>query len=188
MLLLVSATVGGWAAARSGCTSSVAPSVPASSPARVAALLAAPGARATVERVVDGDTVVVRFDDGGRRRRADVRYLGVDAPESVHPRQPVGCFGPAAARVNRAWVAGRRVRLRFDRERIDHYGRLLAALTPEGWRRSVSERLVAEGYARVLTIAPNGATAARLQRLQQGARRARRGLWRACRDALRSGS
>lgn len=185
-LLLVAAAVGGWASARAGCGTPTA--LGHSAPSRAAALLAAPGARAAVERVLDGDTVVVRFDDDGRRGRADVRYLGVDAPESVHPRRPVGCFGPAAAHANRAWVGGRRVRLRFDRERVDRYGRLLAAVIPDGWRRSVSERLVAEGYARVLTIAPNGATAARLRRLQRDARHARRGLWRACRDALRSGS
>ena len=40
----------------------------------------------TVERVIDGDTIVV---DGGER----VRLIGVDTPETVHPTKPVARFG-----------------------------------------------------------------------------------------------
>ena len=41
----------------------------------------------TVERVIDGDTIVL---DGGER----VRLIGVDTPETVHPTRPVEHFGP----------------------------------------------------------------------------------------------
>jgi micrococcal nuclease len=141
-----------------------------------------------VVRTIDGDTAVVAFRDARGRGTVTVRYLGVDTPESVHPDKPVECFGPQASHRNHAWATGRRVRLRFDVERIDPYGRLLAALVPDGRRRSLSERLVAEGLARVLAIAPNGADAPRLRRLEEQARTARRGLWGACGDALRSGT
>src|SRR4051794_641931 len=63
---------------------------------------------ARVERVVDGDTIVVRLEDAGRRER--VRYIGVDTPESVKPGTPVQCYAKAAARENARLVAGRRVR------------------------------------------------------------------------------
>ncbi len=180
--LLLAATVGGWLAAP-GPPRAAAPGGSASGGSAAAlAALARPGARARVTAVLDGDTVRVR----AAGTEATVRYLGADAPESVHPREPVGCFGPAAARRNRAWVLGRVVVLRFDRERVDRYGRLLAAVRPVGWRRTTSERLVAEGAARTLVIAPNGADAPRLRALEDRARAARRGLWGACPDALRS--
>ena len=50
-------------------------------------------ARATVERVVDGDTVDLRFASGRER----VRLLGIDTPETVKPNTPVQCFGPEAS-------------------------------------------------------------------------------------------
>ena len=51
---------------------------------------------ATVQRVVDGDTIVVRVD--GRSER--VRYIGMDTPESVKPGTPVQCFAKAASAEN----------------------------------------------------------------------------------------
>src|SRR5438094_8850230 len=75
-----------------------------------------------VTHVIDGDTVDIA--GGGRHQR--VRLLGVDTPETVDPRRPVGCFGPQAAAFTRARLQGRRVRLEFDRQVRDKYGRLLA--------------------------------------------------------------
>ncbi|MBI5087957.1 MAG: nuclease, partial [Actinobacteria bacterium] len=50
-------------------------------------------ANATIERVVDGDTVVADFDG----RRETVRLIGIDTPETVKPDAPVECFGPEAS-------------------------------------------------------------------------------------------
>lgn len=136
-----------------------------------------PGGTATaqVTRVVDGDTVVVEL--GGREER--VRYIGVDTPETVKPGAPVECWGQAASALNRRLVAGRRVTLRFDRELRDRYDRLLAYVhRADGL--FVNARLVRDGAARTLPIAPNTAHAAELARLQASARAARRGLWGAC--------
>jgi micrococcal nuclease len=135
---------------------------------------AAPSARAEVLRVVDGDTIVVSV--GGREE--DVRYIGVDTPESVAPGEPVECFGTRASAFNERLVAGRRVRLRFDDERRDRYGRLLAYvyLGP----RLVNAELVRRGYARTLTIAPNDSRAGIFARLERKAARTGRGLWGAC--------
>jgi micrococcal nuclease len=185
VVLALAAVAGGWAAAQLGGPDEAAGPAGAGA-ARALAALTAPGARARVERTKDGDTAVLRFRDAAGVGRVTVRYLGVDTPESVDPDEPVGCFGPEASHANQRWATGRRVRLDFDRERVDPYGRLLAALVPDGWRRSLSARLVAEGYGRVLTIPPNGADAPRLRRLQERAERRRVGLWRTCGDALRS--
>jgi micrococcal nuclease len=131
---------------------------------------------ARVERVVDGDTVVVRL--GGREER--VRYIGMDTPESVKPGTPVQCYAEAAARENRRLVAGRRVRLVQDAESHDRYGRLLAYVYREPDGLFVNAELVRRGYARVLTIPPNVAHEGEFRRLARRARSAGRGLWSRC--------
>lgn len=129
---------------------------------------------AHVARVVDGDTIEVDLDSG----EEDVRYIGIDTPESVKPDAPVECFGPEASRRNHELVEGRRVRLVFDRERRDDYGRLLAYVYVGD--EFINAELIAGGYARTLEIEPNTAHASELARLQQQAADAGRGMWAAC--------
>jgi micrococcal nuclease len=132
--------------------------------------------RAQVLRVVDGDTIRVRLDGHTER----VRYIGVDTPESVKPGTPVQCFAKRASAANAALVAGRSVLLVGDVERRDRYGRLLAYVYREPDGAFVNARLVRDGYARPLTIAPNVAHARELADLAREARRDHRGLWNAC--------
>jgi micrococcal nuclease len=127
-----------------------------------------------VVRVVDGDTIEVRL--GGELE--DVRYIGVDTPETVKPGTPVQCFGPRASRFNHRLVEGRRVRLVFGVERRDVYGRLLSYVYLGG--RFVNAELARRGLARTLTIAPNDRFADRFKRLEIAAARRGRGLWSAC--------
>jgi micrococcal nuclease len=135
-----------------------------------------PPASATVyvTRVVDGDTIEVSLDG----REEDVRYIGVDTPETVKPDTPVQCFGPQASRFNHGLLEHRRVRLVFGVERRDVYGRLLAYVYLEG--RLVNAELIRRGLARTLTIPPNDRFAERLKRLETAAARAGRGLWGTC--------
>lgn len=130
--------------------------------------------RALVTRVVDGDTVEVRFGGG----EEDVRLIGVDTPETVKPGTPVQCFGPQASAFSHHLLEGRRVRLVFGAERRDVYGRLLAYAYLDG--RMANAELLRRGLARTLTIPPNDRFAERFARLQMGAARAGRGLWGAC--------
>ena len=131
---------------------------------------------AVVTRVVDGDTIHVSL--GGRDET--VRYIGMDTPESVKPGTPVQCYAKKASAENDRLVEGRRVRLRFDAERRDRYGRLLAYVYRAGDGLFVNQELVRLGYARTLTIPPNVRHAARLAQLARVARDRRRGLWGAC--------
>src|ERR1700749_4726236 len=78
--------------------------------------------RAHVERVVDGDTLIVRSD--GKRVR--VRVIGVDTPEDVKPDTPVECWSRQAAAFTRPSLGGRDVLLTPGRERFDRYGRTRA--------------------------------------------------------------
>lgn len=131
-------------------------------------------ARAFVIRVVDGDTIEARIDG----ELEDVRYIGVDTPETVKPDTPVQCFGPRASAFNHRLVERHQVRLVFGVERRDVYGRLLAYV--HLGHRFVNASLVRRGLARTLTIAPNDRFAPLLRSLELRAARAGRGLWGAC--------
>jgi micrococcal nuclease len=131
-------------------------------------------AEAEVERVIDGDTIEV--DVGGVTE--DVRYIGIDTPESAIPGEPVECFGKEAAAANERLVDGETVRLVFDAERRDHYGRLLAYVYVD--ETFVNGRLVERGFATTLEIEPNTSRAGQLGRLEAEAGQEGAGLWGAC--------
>jgi micrococcal nuclease len=132
-----------------------------------------PQGSARVERVVDGDTIVLA---GGER----VRYIGVDTPESVKPGTPVECFAKRAARANADLVGGRTVELRYDVEQRDRYGRLLAYVYRASDGLFVNAELVRRGYATPATFPPNVRHVDEFARLARQARSAGRGLWSAC--------
>jgi micrococcal nuclease len=129
---------------------------------------------AAVTRVVDGDTVEAEFDG----REEDVRYIGVDTPESVKPDSPVECYGPEAADFNRRLVEGKTVELELGAEQRDRYGRLLAYVRLGD--TFVNEELLRRGFATTLTIPPNDKYADRFAEIEREAGREGRGLWGAC--------
>jgi endonuclease YncB( thermonuclease family) len=146
-------------------------------PARAAtpeSATSAPSARPVVatrkvERVVDGDTVVL---DGNEK----VRLIGINTPESVDPRRPVQWYGKEASAFTKALLLGRRVRMEFDVERKDRYGRTLGYLWLEDGT-FVNLRLVEDGYAFSYPYPPNVAHAAEFRDAEKRAREAKRGLW-----------
>lgn len=134
---------------------------------------------ASVETVVDGDTM--RVDIQGREET--VRVVGIDTPEVARGDQSAACFGDEAAEATRQWVEGRTVRLEPAREQRDRYGRLLASIEPVDGPiggRDLARALALGGYARVLTIAPNGDDAPTIEEYVGRARSAPRGLWGTC--------
>jgi micrococcal nuclease len=133
-----------------------------------------PSARAFVVRTVDGDTIEARIDG----QLEDVRYIGVDTPETVKPGTPVQCFGHRASDFDRRLVEHRRVRLVFGVERRDVYGRLLAYVYIGP--RFVNAELVRRGLARTLAISPNTLHSSLFRRLELRAAQGGRGLWGAC--------
>ncbi len=70
-------------------------------------------------RVIDGDTIVIEGDE-------KVRLIGVDTPETVHPNKPVEYFGKEASQFTKQMVESKQVRLEYDQQRKDKYGRTLA--------------------------------------------------------------
>jgi micrococcal nuclease len=134
----------------------------------------AAGQDVAVVRIVDGDTLVV---SGGVR----VRLIGIDTPESVDPRRPVECFGKeAAAALGRLVPPGTPVRLGYDVERTDRFGRTLAYVYRQPDGLFVNAALVEHGYAQPATFPPNVAHAAEFASLAGHARQGQAGLWSAC--------
>ncbi len=147
-----------------------AASVPAPRPARAPQLAAArPGTRVRVERVVDGDTIIVT---GGWR----VRYIGMDTPEMCGPGGEPERYAREATRANEKLVGGKTVSLRKDKSETDRYGRLLRYVYAGGI--FVNAELVKRGYAYALSMSPDTRHAELFEELEGEARRKRRGMWK----------
>lgn len=133
-----------------------------------------PGVPARVTRVVDGDTFEARVDG----KALDVRMIGIDAPETVHPTEPVECFGPEASAFTERRLERRSVHLESDVQTIDPFGRTLAYV----WigKRLFNEDLVRQGYATLSTFPPNVAYVERLVEAERKARRDDLGMWGSC--------
>ncbi len=123
--------------------------------------------------MIDGDTI--ELSDGRL-----VRYIGIDTPELrrkegehwiVDP-QP---YAREAAEANRRLVEGQTVRLEYDVQRFDHYGRLLAYVYVGD--QMVNATLLEGGDAHLLTIPPDVKYVEQFRRLVEEARTAHRGVW-----------
>src|SRR5262245_41624070 len=132
-----------------------------------------------VVRVVDGDTIRVALPSGEEA----VRYIGIDTPESVKPGTPVECFAKKASAFNAGLVEGERVKLVYDVERRDRFGRLLAYVYRARDGLFVNAELVRRGYATVATFPPNVAHEREFRRLAKRTRLSGRGLWSECEGA-----
>ena len=125
---------------------------------------------ATVRRVNDGDTV--ELTDG-----RSIRYIGVNTPEIDHKHKSADPFGLEARAFNAGLVEGQVVRLEFDQERQDGYGRTLAyVFLPDG--SMVNERLLLAGLAYCFYKLPNTRYEQRLLAAQRRAMQDGRGMWR----------
>ena len=135
--------------------------------------------QASVRRVIDGDTI--ELADGRL-----VRYIGIDTPELrrkveghwVLDPEP---FGEAARDANRRLVEGRTIRLEYDVQTHDRFGRLLAYayVTRDGdGEVMVNAELLRDGFAQLLTIPPDVRHVEQFRALAETARRERRGLWK----------
>ena len=133
-----------------------------------------PGTDFRVVRVIDGDTVVI---DNQER----IRYIGIDTPELARGGRPAEPMAEDAREFNRKLVEGRRIRLEFDRQRRDRFGRVLAYVYVDPIM--VNEELVESGLARAVAYPPTLRYRERLERLEEEAKSEKKGIW-----GLRKGS
>lgn len=125
-----------------------------------------------VEKVTDGDTLRVTVDGVSE----SVRLIGIDTPETVHPRREVEPYGPEASAFVRETLAGQRVALELDLVPRDRYGRLLAYVYLED-DRQLNLLVAQEGLATTLTIPPNVRDADLYRAAVAGARSVHKGMW-----------
>ena len=136
-----------------------------------------------VERAIDGDTL--KLSDGRK-----VRLIGVDTPElhesdklardaarSHKDAAVIRGLGRKAADFTKAIVQGKRVKLEYDVEKRDRYGRTLAYIYLEDGT-FVNAKIIEEGYAQTMTIPPNVKYAGYFLNLQKEARGNKKGLWK----------
>ena len=142
---------------------------------------------AVVAYVYDGDTV--RLKDGRR-----VRLLGINTTEIGRDGDEDQRFAKAAKQVLEKVLSERpRVKLYFDQEKKDHYGRHLAHIyvsgnlntehlnsrssNPEPWGFSLEQALLRQGLAYHVAIPPNLALASCFKQAEQRAQQQGLGLW-----------
>jgi micrococcal nuclease len=124
----------------------------------------------TVRWVNDGDTIVL---DTGQR----VRYIGINTPEIDHENQQAQPYGYQAKHYNQKLVGSHKVRLEFDTDRRDRYGRDLAYVFLKD-RSFINARLLEAGLAFYLYRKPNLKYGEILLKAQQDAMASAKGLWR----------
>lgn len=157
----------------SACSSLPTPNAPTTH-ARETPPASTPVELAFVQRVVDGDTFIALV--GARRFR--VRLIGVNTPETVKPNTPVQCYGPESSAYAKQLLTGKRVRLVYDVDRYDRYGRTLAYVYLG--KTFFNLALVQQGYAVVETVPPDIAHVGEFVAAQRAARAKRLGLWLTC--------
>jgi len=129
-----------------------------------------------VERILDGDTFV-------STKGEHIRLLGINAPEVAHEASPAQPMGRKASQALARMIAGKAVRLDFDVQRKDRFGRTLAEvyLRDGSW---VNGEMIRTGMAHVYTFTPNLRWAEPLITLERPARQAEIGIWHTERFAV----
>jgi micrococcal nuclease len=143
--------------------------------------------RAVVERVIDGDTLVL----AAHGRRGTYRLLAIDAPElsaSSHAERQARKFKIEASKIRQLGKISKRrleeilprfsdVEFEFDVKRRDKYQRPLIYLYLPGDSRSLNEQLLAEGSVWFFDPSPNNRLVRRMRSASELSRKERRGVW-----------
>lgn len=134
------------------------------------------GEEVWVKRVVDGDTI--ELSDGRK-----LRYIGIDTPETLDPRRPVGCFGKEASLENKKLVEGKKIILEKDISQTDKFGRLLRYVylpQENGSLIFINDYLVRNGFAKASTYPPDIKFSETFKEAEREARDNKLGLWGSC--------
>jgi endonuclease YncB( thermonuclease family) len=126
--------------------------------------------RVTVAKVFDGDTVQLK---DGRH----LRFIAINTPERGRDNNPAEPLADAAKhRLESLLATDRLLLLRFDQEKKDRHGRLLAhPYLHDG--RNLSQIILQAGLGFHITVPPNLLFLDCYQQAEQAARQRQRGLW-----------
>ena len=124
-----------------------------------------------VTRVIDGDTIEINND-------LKIRFVGVDTPETVHPTEPVECFGQEASDITKSKLLDQTVTLESDETQgdKDKYDRLLRyVILSDG--TNFSKWLIENGYGHEYTYSTPYKYQAEFITAEQTAMTTGAGLW-----------
>jgi len=126
-----------------------------------------------VVRVVDGDTIIVKYNNKDER----VRMIGIDTPESVHPNESKNTSeGIKTSEYTKDRLSGKMVEIELDVQERDKYGRILAYVYVDG--KMYNKELLELGYAKLATYPPNVRYVDEFTKIQEKARENKMGLWK----------
>lgn len=143
--------------------------------------------KATVERVVDGDTVCVVLD--GQEQETKVRLIGVNTPESVSSNETKNCEeGKQASEYTKSILSpGKIVYLEYDKELTDKYDRTLAYIwLQDGVETTSTEnmrtymfnvKLLLDGQAEAMIVSPNNKYEKEFKVFEEEAQNNQTGFW-----------
>jgi len=118
--------------------------------------------KGNVARVLDGDTLELR--DGQK-----VRLIGINTPEKGQP------YGEEAINEVRRLVTNKELKLLYDKEKEDDYGRTLAYAYVD--EKFINLHLVKSGLALVETVPPNEKHEGDFMEAELDAQKNCKGLW-----------
>lgn len=126
-----------------------------------------------VLKVVDGDTIKLSIDG----EKKNVRLIGIDTPESVHPDADKNVpEGKLASDHTKELVGDSELYIEYGTEPQDRYGRPLCYVyLPDG--TMLNEQILRDGYAKVLIVGKNKEYKEKFYEIQDEAKAEGRGLW-----------
>ena len=130
----------------------------------------------TVSKITDGDTFYVTTSSSEKYK---IRLIGIDAPETKNVGTKVRkeYFGTEAKIFVTQLLKNKKVKLTFDVQKTDRYGRVLAYVYLENGI-FLNLYLVEKGYAVVSTFPPNVKFVEKFTLAERNARKLKLGMWK----------
>lgn len=127
---------------------------------------------AIVTKVTDGDTFHTEY----KNKEYKVRMLDIDTPESVKAGVNPQPYSREASDFTKKTLAGKTVKLIFEEDTRDQYGRLLAHVVLQDGS-FYNAMMVQQGYAITLFYSPNTLLKSYYSGIQNSAIKDRKGFW-----------
>ena len=129
-----------------------------------------------VSKITDGDTFYVMTKNSEKFK---IRLIGINAPESynVGKKFRKEYFGKEAKVFATNLLKNKKVKLTFDVQKTDRYGRILAYAYLENGV-FLNQYLVENGFAVVATFPPNVKFVEVFTKAEKSARNKKLGLWK----------
>ncbi|MDR2458386.1 MAG: thermonuclease family protein [Clostridiales Family XIII bacterium] len=136
-------------------------------------IFAESGITGKVYEVIDGDTFYLKYN----KKLVKVRLLGIDAPESKSSKiYQNGKLGEKSAKYLSKILKNKKVKVKFDKQKYDAYGRLLGYVYKG--KTFINERQLKKGFALTLFYEPNIKYKKKFIKLEKNAKDKAIGIWK----------